>query len=75
MGNGSTLYIGLDVHKESIAVAYASQDRATAPVHLGAIGTRQCDIDALVRKLQSKTAHLVFVYEEARPSERPPHAD
>src|SRR5262249_28038275 len=43
--------------------AYATEDRATAPVHVGAIGTRQCDIDALVRRLHSKSAHLVFVYE------------
>jgi hypothetical protein len=32
-------------------------------VHLGSIGTRQCDIDGLVRKLQSKSAQLVFFYE------------
>ncbi len=36
MRNGSTLYVGLDVHKDSIAVAYAGEDRATEPVHLGA---------------------------------------
>ena len=28
-----------------------------------AIGTRQCDIDQLIRKMQSKATHLVFVYE------------
>jgi hypothetical protein len=32
-------------------------------VSLGAIGTRQCDIDKLTRTLQSKGAPLVFVYE------------
>ena len=49
-----TLYVGLDVHKESIAVAYAPEDRGAEVVSLGAIGTRQCDIDKLIRKLQSK---------------------
>src|SRR5437870_6763283 len=33
------------------------------PSHVGAIGTRQCDIDALVRKMQNKSAPLVFIYE------------
>ena len=32
-------------------------------VSLGAIGPRQCDIDKLIRQLQSKGATLVFVYE------------
>lgn len=63
MRNGSILWVGLDVHKESITVAYASEDRSVEPVLLGSIGTRQCDIDALVRKLQSKSLQLVFVYE------------
>jgi transposase len=62
MGNASTLHVGLDVHKDSIAVAYAPPD-GVAPIPFGTIGTRQCDIDALVRKLQSKGARLVFVYE------------
>src|SRR5437667_8178084 len=62
MKKDSTLYVGLDVHKDSI-VAYASDDGRADPTHLGAIGTRQCDIDALVRKLQSKSPKLVFVYE------------
>jgi transposase len=61
--SSKTLYVGLDVHKESIAVAYAPEERGTEVVSLGAIGTRQCDIDKLIRKLQSKGAALVFVYE------------
>jgi transposase len=63
MSQSSTLYIGMDVHKESIAVAYVSKDNDAEVVYLGTIGTRQCDIDQLVRKLQSKAKHLVFVYE------------
>ena len=63
MGNASTLHVGLDVHKDSIAVAYASADSGTAPLPFGTIGTRQSDIDTLIRKLQSKSARLVFVYE------------
>ena len=43
-----TLYVGLDVHKESIAVAYAPEDRGAEVVSLGAIGPRQCDIDKLI---------------------------
>ena len=58
-----TLYVGLDVHKDSIAVGYAPEERGTEVVSLDSIGTRQCDIDKLIRKLQSKGAPLVFVYE------------
>jgi len=61
--SSKTLYIGLDVHKESIAVAYAPEDRSAEVVSLGPIGTRQCDIDKLIRRLESKAAPLVFVYE------------
>jgi hypothetical protein len=47
-GSSKTLYVGPDVHKESIAVAYAPEDRGTEVISLGTIGTRQCDIDKLV---------------------------
>src|SRR6185295_1326247 len=49
--------------KESIAVAHALDERGADVVSLGAIGTRQCDIDELIRNLESKGAALVFVYE------------
>src|SRR2546425_11558901 len=61
--SSKTLYVGLDVHKDAIAVAYAPEDRGTEVLSLGSIGTRQSDIDKLIRKLQSKGATLVFVYE------------
>src|SRR5262245_40312215 len=63
MQQSSTLYVGLDVHKESIAVAYVAQDHGAEVISLGTIGTRQCDIDKLLRQLQSKSKRLVFVYE------------
>jgi transposase len=63
MHHSSTLYVGMDVHKDSIAVAYVAQDHDADVTYLGAIGTRQCDIDQLIRKMQSKARHLVFVYE------------
>ena len=63
MHQSSTLYVGLDVHKESIAVAYVAKAHHAEVVSLGNIGTRQCDIDKLIRQLQSKSAHLIFVYE------------
>src|SRR3990172_453926 len=61
--SSKTLSVGLDVHKDAIAVAYAPEDRGAEVVSLGSVGPRQCDIDALIRKLQSKGATLVFVYE------------
>ncbi len=56
------MYVGLDVHKDSIAVAYAPDERGAEVVSLGAIG-RQYDINKLIRKLQAKGVTMVFVYE------------
>lgn len=63
MNQSSTLYVGMDVHKESIAVAYVAEEHHAEVVYLGAIGTRQCDIDQLIRKMPSNSQHLLFVYE------------
>src|SRR5919108_863848 len=63
MRHSNTRYVGLDVHKDSIAVAYVAKAHDAEVIYLGTIGTRQADIDQLVRKLQSKATHLVFVYE------------
>jgi transposase len=63
MNQSSTLYVGMDVHKDSMAVAYVAQDHGAEVTYLGSIGTRQCDIDQLTRKMPSKAKHLIFVYE------------
>jgi len=55
--------VGWDVHKETLAVAYVAEERGAEVTSLGTLGTRQCDIDKLIRKLQSKGQALPFVYE------------
>jgi hypothetical protein len=61
MSQSSTLYIGMDVHTDAIAVAYVAQDHRAEVTSLGTMGTRQCDLDDLARQLQSKAQPLVFV--------------
>lgn len=63
MKQSTTLFVGLDVHKDSIAVAYAPEERGAEVIYLGPIGTRQCDIDKMIRQLHSKAPCLLFVYE------------
>jgi transposase len=63
MAEPTPLFVGLDVHKDSIAVAHAHGQSADPPVFLGTVGTRQADLDTLIRRLQSKTPALVFAYE------------
>jgi transposase len=53
----------LDVHKETIAVAYVAEEREAEVLFLGTIGTRQGAIDKLIRKLHAKGKTLHFVYE------------
>ena len=62
MHQSSTLYVGMDVHKESITVAYVATEHDAEVISLGTFGTRPCDIDTLIRKLPSKAKHLSFVY-------------
>jgi hypothetical protein len=46
------LYVGLNAHKDSIAVAYAPHSPGSDVVTLGNIGTRHCDIDKMLKQLQ-----------------------
>ena len=45
MAQSSTLFIGMDVPKDTIAVASIAQDHGAEVTYLGTIATRQCDID------------------------------
>jgi len=67
MAKSTPLFVGLDVHKDSIAVAHATGGGVEPPVFVGEIGTRQADIDRLIRRLQGKAPALRFAY-EAGPS-------
>ena len=49
-----TLYVRLDVHKESIS--YAPEDRGAEVVSLGAIGLRQSDLDKLAGNSHARRA-------------------
>ncbi len=46
MPEPNSLFVGLDVHKDSIAVAHVCDVASEAPAYVGEIGTRQADIDA-----------------------------
>ena len=63
MQQTTPLFVGLDVHKESIAVAHAAGGTTEPPVFVGSIGTRQADIDKLTRRLRVWAANLVFACE------------
>jgi transposase len=61
MRNHSTVYVGLDVHKDSIVAAYAVDD---SEVHdLGQVGVLQRDLDRLCARMQSKAPAVEFFYE------------
>ena len=63
MSHSSTLCVGMDVHKDSIAVASGAQEHGAAVIYLGTSGPRQCAIDQLSRTRPSKAPPLVVVYE------------
>jgi hypothetical protein len=65
MPQSSTLSVGMDVHKGSIAVAYVAKDHDAEVLSLGSIGTRHGDCDTLPR-----SAKLVWA---SRPSLMAPH--
>jgi transposase len=63
MHQSRTLYVGMDGHQDSIAVAYVATEHGAEVVYLGAIGTRHGDLDTLIRHMPSKAKQLIVVYE------------
>jgi transposase len=62
LSQSRTLFIGMDVHKDAMAVAYGAQDHGAEVTSLGSLGTRQCAMDHRIRQMPSKATHLLFVY-------------
>jgi hypothetical protein len=61
MDNDSTVYVGLDVHKDSIAVARVGSALADPVVDVGTIGSQQYAIDRLVAKPRPRPAGVCLM--------------
>ncbi len=59
--NDSTVYVGLDSHKESNVAAYSIGFGEVR--NLGNVGVRERDLDCLCKRMQSKGSRVCFVYE------------
>lgn len=63
LSQSNTRCIGLDVHKDSRAVAYVAQEHGAEVMSLGGIGPRQCDLAQRIRTRQSKAKPRIVIYE------------
>lgn len=60
MNKSSTVFVGMDVHKDSIEVAIADESEVR---RYGQVGGDASAVDRVVRKLRSAHRDLMFVYE------------
>lgn len=63
MSKSTTLYVGLDVHKDSIDIATCTGAREAKPEHLGTVGGGLEPVTKALRRLVSAGARLHVVYE------------
>ena len=61
MKQSSKIFVGMDVHKESIDITLAEQDGEIG--RFGTVGGDRMSLLTAVRKLSSRGRELVFVYE------------
>ncbi len=59
----SSMFVGLDVHKNSIEIAFAESGRGGEVRDYGKIDGSLVALDKVIRKLVSKSYELHFVYE------------
>jgi transposase len=59
----SIMFVGLDVHKNTIEIAFAEGGRDDEVRHYGKIDSTLAALDKVIRKLVSKDCDLSFVYE------------